>query len=270
MADRPDPKRSMRLLSERKPAPRAASGEDPPAKLARIVSERSIFEPAAATRGKTVPVTGTTSLEVALPNDLEFELPQRPQRIPLGPQRIPLVYLFLTAATAACIGTSAAPGETRGPGSEGGGRAGLTKGATQRNRRATRARTGCCTGSAECPTSGPHRKSGSEGRAATGCERVKRRPGKGGEAGVRRRAAAPDDRSASIRRGSSRDQAERPAGAHGCTASSRTACPSGAGPTRAAGTCGGPHPAEGRGAAVCRGRRVAEAGTGWRRDRRAQ
>src|SRR5579871_4068133 len=73
MADRYDPKLSVRPLSERKPAPGAA-GEDPLVELARIVSGRSTFDPAPAARAKTVPVNGAVASDVALANDLESEL----------------------------------------------------------------------------------------------------------------------------------------------------------------------------------------------------
>ncbi len=74
MADRYDPKLSVRPLSERRPA--APSDEDDPlVELARIVSGRSTFDPAPAAKNKTVPVGGGGySVDPSLANDLESEL----------------------------------------------------------------------------------------------------------------------------------------------------------------------------------------------------
>ena len=74
MADRDDPKLSVRPLSERKPAAVAASGADPLAEFVRMGSGRSIVEPAPVIRGKTLPVTGAVSSEVAVVKDLEAKL----------------------------------------------------------------------------------------------------------------------------------------------------------------------------------------------------
>src|SRR6516165_7162419 len=76
MADRYDPKLSVRPLSERKPppAPAAPASEDPLAELARIVSGRATFDPTPPPRPKTVPVNGAAASDVALANDLESEL----------------------------------------------------------------------------------------------------------------------------------------------------------------------------------------------------
>ena len=74
MADRYDPKLSVRPLSERKPATPAAADEDPLVELARIVSGRTTFDPGPAQRTKTVPVNASVSSDVALANDLELEL----------------------------------------------------------------------------------------------------------------------------------------------------------------------------------------------------
>src|ERR1700730_297182 len=74
MADRYDPKLSVRPLSERKPASPASAGEDRLVELARIVSGRSTFDPGPAARTKTVPVNGAVASDVALANDLESEL----------------------------------------------------------------------------------------------------------------------------------------------------------------------------------------------------
>ena len=65
MADRYDPKLSVRPLSERKAANPGAAGEDPLVELARIVSGRSTFDPGPAQRTKTVPVNGTAASDVA-------------------------------------------------------------------------------------------------------------------------------------------------------------------------------------------------------------
>src|SRR6478609_5718024 len=73
MADRYDPKLSVRPLSERRPAA-TSSDEDPLVELARIVSGRSTFDPGPSPRNKTVPVAPVPSSEPGLANDLESEL----------------------------------------------------------------------------------------------------------------------------------------------------------------------------------------------------
>jgi hypothetical protein len=74
MADRDNPKLSVRPLSKPKPAAPAATGEDQLAKPARMVSGRPIVDPARAILGKTVPVTRAVSSDVALVNELEAKL----------------------------------------------------------------------------------------------------------------------------------------------------------------------------------------------------
>ena len=74
MADRYDPKLSVRPLSERKPANPAAADEDPLVELARIVSGRTTFDPGPAQRAKTVQVNGSVASATALANDLESRL----------------------------------------------------------------------------------------------------------------------------------------------------------------------------------------------------
>jgi hypothetical protein len=71
MADRYDPKLSVRPLSERKPAASAGPAEDPLVELARIVSGRSTFDPAPSAKNRTVPPAGS---DPGLTNDLESEL----------------------------------------------------------------------------------------------------------------------------------------------------------------------------------------------------
>jgi hypothetical protein len=75
MADRYDPKLSVRPLSERRPAA-PADESDPLIELARIVSGRTTFDPAPAPKAKTVPAApnGALSAEPTLANDLESEL----------------------------------------------------------------------------------------------------------------------------------------------------------------------------------------------------
>lgn len=75
MADRYDPKLSVRPLSERRPAA-PADDSDPLVELARIVSGRTTFDPAPAPKAKTVPAAanGALSAEPSLANDLESEL----------------------------------------------------------------------------------------------------------------------------------------------------------------------------------------------------
>ena len=74
MADRDDPKSSVGPSSEAKPAPPAAAGDDPLAQLARMMSDRSVFDPAPATPRKTVPIPEAVSPTAALANDLEAKL----------------------------------------------------------------------------------------------------------------------------------------------------------------------------------------------------
>jgi len=74
MADRDNPKLSVRPLSKPKPAAPAATGEDQLAEPARMVSGRPIVDPARAILGKTVPVTRAVSSDVALVNELEAKL----------------------------------------------------------------------------------------------------------------------------------------------------------------------------------------------------
>ena len=73
MADRDNPKLSLRPLSKPKPAAPAATGEDQLAESARMVSGRPIVDPARAIRGKTVPVTRAASSGVVV-NELEAKL----------------------------------------------------------------------------------------------------------------------------------------------------------------------------------------------------
>jgi hypothetical protein len=73
MSDRDDPERSVAPPIERKPAPPAASSNDPSAELPRIVSGRMTFDPGPARKAKTVPVNSAVASDVALAN-LECEL----------------------------------------------------------------------------------------------------------------------------------------------------------------------------------------------------
>jgi hypothetical protein len=74
MADYDDPSLSVGPPSEAKTAPPAAAGEDPLAELARMMSDRSVFDPAPAIRSSTVPIPKAVSPSVALANDLEAKL----------------------------------------------------------------------------------------------------------------------------------------------------------------------------------------------------
>ena len=74
MADGDDPKPSVAPPSETKLAPPAAAGEDPLAGLARMMSDRSAFDPAPAIRRKAVPIPEAVFPTVALANDLETKL----------------------------------------------------------------------------------------------------------------------------------------------------------------------------------------------------
>jgi hypothetical protein len=74
MADYDDPNLSVGPPSEAKLTPSAAAGEDPLAGLARMMSDRSVFDPAPAIGRRTVPIPKAVSLSVALANDLEAKL----------------------------------------------------------------------------------------------------------------------------------------------------------------------------------------------------
>src|SRR6516225_2170757 len=74
MADRDDPNFSVGPPSEAKLTPPATVGEDPLAELARMASDRSVFDPAPAIRRKTVPIPKPVSPSVALAHDLEAKL----------------------------------------------------------------------------------------------------------------------------------------------------------------------------------------------------
>jgi hypothetical protein len=73
MADRYEPKLSVRPLADRKPAGQGGPEDDPLVELARIVSGRTTFDPAPGAKNKTVPAQdGGQSADLA--NDLETEL----------------------------------------------------------------------------------------------------------------------------------------------------------------------------------------------------
>jgi hypothetical protein len=74
MAERDDPKLSVRLRSERKVTAVAATGEDQLAQFVRMGSGRSIVDPAPVIRGKTVPLSEAVSPNVAVMKDLEAKL----------------------------------------------------------------------------------------------------------------------------------------------------------------------------------------------------
>ena len=62
MADRVDLNFSVGPPRAAKPTPPTAAGEDPLAELARMMSDRSVFDPAPAIRRKTVPIPEAVSL----------------------------------------------------------------------------------------------------------------------------------------------------------------------------------------------------------------
>ena len=76
MADRYEPKLTVRPLSERKPAASASAESDPLVELTRMVTGRSTFDPAPVGKRNTVPaaVGPATDAVSTLSNDLESEL----------------------------------------------------------------------------------------------------------------------------------------------------------------------------------------------------
>jgi hypothetical protein len=75
MADRYEPKLTVRPLSERKPALSPEAENDPLVELTRMVSGRSTFDPPPAPKAKTVPAaSANTSGDAGLATDLESEL----------------------------------------------------------------------------------------------------------------------------------------------------------------------------------------------------
>ena len=74
MADRDGLNLSVAPLSGVQPVPMVAAGDDPLVELARMASDRSVFDPAPAIRRKTVPIPKAVSPSVALAHDLEAKL----------------------------------------------------------------------------------------------------------------------------------------------------------------------------------------------------
>ena len=74
MADSDDSKLSVEPPSEATLTPPVTGGEDLLAELGRMMSDRSVFDPAPAIRCKTAPIPEAVSPSVALANDLEAKL----------------------------------------------------------------------------------------------------------------------------------------------------------------------------------------------------
>ena len=76
MADRYEPKLSVRPMSERKPAAAPGADSDPLVELTRIVTGRTAFDRPVTAKNKTVPATGggMAATNVAVATDLEAEL----------------------------------------------------------------------------------------------------------------------------------------------------------------------------------------------------